>query len=241
LKKDPPIQSNKPSVSGFVLNHPEIIEQYRENLMQGPNPFDYAAISGKAEIDDKIIQDTLKKLTKTPPGQSYATQYQDIVLELLMFVFDWCLENFDKEYFVDQNRGRIDIIADNYASRGLFKELRDKFYATSIPIECKNYNGKLGNDEFNQLADRLSPETGLLGFLFCRRIKKSEDIIMHVSSRYMKQKICILVFDDDHLKDMVEMRRHQDYRHIESLFREIIRAVRYAGSYPLANHRKNAK
>lgn len=232
LKKDPPLPSNKLTVSSFILEHPNIIEQYRENLLQGPNPFDFAAISGKAELDDKIIQDTLKKLAKTPAGQNHASQYQDIVLELLMFVFDWCLENFEKEYPVDQKRGRIDIIADNYARRGVFKDLRDTFEATSIPIECKNYNGSLGNEEFNQLADRLSPQTSRLGFLFCRRIKKRDDIVMHVSSRYLKQKICILVFDDDHLKDLVEMRRHRDYKRIELLLQKMIRAVRYAGSYP---------
>ncbi len=81
---------------------------------------------------------------------------------------------------MDQNRGRVDIMCDNYGG-GYFKELPDKYSADSIPIECKNYRGDLGNDEFNQLADRLSPETGLLGFLFCRHIKKREQISMHVS------------------------------------------------------------
>jgi hypothetical protein len=227
LKKDPPVPSNKPSISGFIQEHPDTMEQYREKLRQGPNPFDCAAITGKAEIDDKIIEDTIEKLTKTPAGRSYATDYQNVVFELLVFVFDWCLENFEKEYPVDQNRGRIDIICDNYATGGLFKDLRDQLYANSIPIECKNYNDNLGNNEFNQLADRLSPETGLLGFLFCRRIKKREDISYHVSDRYMRHKKCILVFDDQHLQDLVEMRRHQDYRRIESLLRKMIRDVRY--------------
>jgi hypothetical protein len=227
LKKDPPIPLTKPSVSNFIQEHPVVIEQYREKLKEGPDPIDCAAISGKSEIDDQIIQEALKNLTKTPAGPSYATQYQNIVLELLTFVFDWCLENFEKEYTVDQHRGRIDIIGDNYASKGLFKELRDQFNATSIPIECKNYNGNLGNNEFNQLADRLSPETSLLGFLFCRRIKKREQISYHVSDRFMRQKKCILVFDDQYLKDLVEMRRHQDYRRIESLLRKMIRDVRF--------------
>ncbi|GHO76445.1 hypothetical protein KSD_42160 [Ktedonobacter sp. SOSP1-85] len=229
IKKDPPISSKKTDISNFIQKHPEVIGQYRQKLEQGPQPLDYAVVSGKAEIDDKLIQDTLKKLDKTPAGQNYATQYQDIVFELLTFIFDWCIQNLEKEYTVDQNRGRIDIIGDRYGE-GFLKELCDRFNATSIPMECKNYNGKLGNNEFNQLADRLSPETGLLGFLFCRRIKKREDIIQHVSGRYMMHKKCIFVFDDQRLKSLVEMRHSQNYKGIEALLRKMLREVRY-GSY----------
>ena len=62
---------------------------------------------------------------------------------------------------MDQGRGRIDIIADNYGQAGLFAELRQELNTTSVPIECKNYNDDLGNEEFNQLNDRLGEKLAL--------------------------------------------------------------------------------
>ncbi len=217
LRKDPSFPSNKASVSSFIQEHPDIIEQYREKLRQGPNPMDYAALSGRTEIDDHMIQETLEKLDKTPADLDHAQEYQDLIRELLLYVFDWYLDQVED--------GRIDIKSENYAKRGLFKELRDRFQATSIPLEYEN--GNMENNTFRQFADRLSPETSLFGFFFCRRREKPEEISYRVSELFMMDKKCILVFDDQILKGLVEIRRHHGYKGLESLLRKMIRHVRY--------------
>lgn len=228
LREDGRFPHTKEFISAFIQEHPETIEEYRSELEERFRPADPAEWSGKAQEDDPRIDELLAQLHALSPGRDNATTYHRIVQELIEFVFDWCLENFDSEYSMDQGRGKVDIIADNFASGGLFAELRQDLHATSVPMECKNYTADLGNDQFNQINDRLGPKTSRIGFSFCRTIRNREAISRHVGDRWLRQENCILVFDDDLLKRLVTLRLVRDVRGIESQLRRMIRDVKYA-------------
>jgi hypothetical protein len=214
----------------FILERPEVVNQYRADLLTRFRPADPALWSGKAEEDDPKIAQALERLKEIRPGKKDASRYHDTVYELLQFVFDYSLVNYDKEYQMDQGRGRIDIIADNNAAEGLFHELRvDRFNANSIPMECKNYATDLGNNEFNQIADRLGEKTSRFGILLCRSINDYPRALQHRSDRWLRQQIMILLVDDVRLEKLVIARLNRDYQSIEDYLRLLIREVEYNG------------
>ncbi len=225
LRENPRFAPTKAYISRFIQEHPDTIEQYRGDLNTKFVPLDPAALSGKAAIDDPIIQAHLSKIEELPTGRQHAGEYHDAIFVLLQFVFDWCFQSFEKEYETDQGRGRIDIICDNYADGGLLAEWRTRLHASSVPMECKNYKSDLGNNEFNQLNDRLGEKSSKLGFLFCRQIYKPEEMGKHVTDRWLRHGNCILLFDDRLLKTLVMFRLMRNYSGIERILRLMFRDV----------------
>lgn len=160
---------------------------------------------------------------------------------MVQFVFDAFLDNFDMEYKVDGGYGRVDIISDNHAESGQFANWRGEYHASTIPMECKNYNAKVGNTELNQIDSRLGAGTSRLGFLFCRAIRNSTDIASQAKVRWDKHGNCILAFDDNDLATLVRMRLDNDLRAIEQFISSKIRDVRYGAPPALANKRRGQR
>lgn len=227
IKEDGRFGISKELISTFILDHPEAIRKYREDLRRAFKPSDPAYWSGKFSEDDPKIEAILHELPNIQPGREDATRYHRSVFSLLEFVFDWALENFEIEYDMDDGRGRIDIIADNFAGDGLFADLRIDYRASTLPMECKNYKTKLGNDEYNQMNDRLGDKTSRLGMIFCRTIEDHSDMIQHCKDRWLRHHNMILVFNDESLKQLVQMRLGRNFRGIEAFLRQMLRHVQY--------------
>ncbi|MCI0447174.1 hypothetical protein L0152_28700, partial [bacterium] len=190
---------------------------------------DPAIWSEKYLEDDPEVRTALTHLDDLKPGREDAGDYHETVFILLKFVFDWALENFEKEYKMDQGRGRIDIIADNHAGGGLFGDLRKDFNAWSVPMECKNYTSDLGNNEFNQITDRLGSKTSHFGMIFCREITDQDAMLKHCTDRWLRQHNVILLIDDRVLKELVNLRLVRDFDAIQARLRRMIRTVQYGG------------
>lgn len=227
LSEDPRFPATKEFISRFIQEHPETMEAYRRELAERFAPADPALFSGKAAEEDPEIQEHLTELQSLSAGIRNATTYHRIVHRLLEFAFDWCLENFDVEYEMDQGHGRIDIICDNYANGGLFAELRTELNATAVPIECKNFSTDLGNAEFNQVSDRLGRKSSQLGFLFCRTIDDPQAMAQHATQRWLRHDHLILLYDDQLLQQIIQLRLLRDFHGIEALLRRMIRGVKF--------------
>lgn len=230
LKEDPRFPFTKEFISQFIVENPDVIEAYRGELLDKYVPLDPAFWSGKYEEDDSEIQELLDRLEELEPGTKDANAYHETVFGLLKYVFDWVLENFESEFKMDGGRGRIDIIADNFASGGLFAELRDEYSATSIPMECKNYSSDLGNNEFNQINDRLGTKTSRIGIVFCRTVENEKAMLKHRTDRWLRHENMILLISDAELKELVQRRIYKELRGIESYIRSLIRQVKFGGN-----------
>jgi len=120
IREDYRFRPSKEFISRFIKEHPNVIQEYREDLAEAFNPTDPAFWSGKADEDDPKIAEALSRLDTLQPGGDDANTYHNIVLALIEFTFDWALENFKKERKMDRGRSRIDIVTNNYATGGLF-------------------------------------------------------------------------------------------------------------------------
>lgn len=227
IKKDARFKLSKEFISRYIMDNPEVMDSYRTELVARFKPADPAEPSQKAIIDDPVIFDTLSKLKQITPGRDQANEYHEAIYVLIQFIFDWALENFDKEFKMDAGRSRIDIISNNYASGGLFRDFVNTYRATTIPMECKNYGADLGNDEFNQIMERLGPRTSQLGIVFCRKIDNLPKIIAHLKDRWLRHNCMILLFDDTLVERLTNLRLNRDFDQIQSLLRRLIRAIEY--------------
>ncbi len=230
IRADERFKPSKEFISNFITENPDSMDDYRSDLGTSFNPVDPAMYSGKANIDDPEIEIILEQLFQIPPGNKDAAAYHNAIFNLAEFIFDWVLDNFTKEFEVDQGRGRIDIIADNVASGGLFLDILNEFNAHNIPMECKNYRADMGNKEFNQLMERLGKTTSRFGVLFCRSIIDSTAMLKHQTDRWLRHNAIILLMDDAIVRQLAEYRLRRDFPSIDRLMRRMIRAVRYGST-----------
>ncbi len=227
IREDVRFSLSKAFISKYIMKNPDVMEAYRKELLARFKPADPAEPSEKAVIDDPVVVETLDKLKTITPGRDQANDYHEAIYILIQFIFDWGLENFEKEFKMDAGRSRIDIISDNYASGGLFRDFIYLYRATTIPIECKNYNSDLGNEEFNQIMERLGPGTSQLGMVFCRKINDVPQTLTHLADRWLRHKCMILLFDDVLVEQLTNLRFARDFDQIQSLLRRLIRAIEY--------------
>jgi hypothetical protein len=227
IREDARFTLDKEFISNYIMENPDVMESYRRELVSRFKPVDPAEPSHKAIVDDPIILDTLAKLKGIKAGRKQANSYHETIFVLIQFIFDWALENFDKEFKMDGGRSRIDIISDNHATGGLFRDFRDNYRATTLPMECKNYDVDLGNNEFNQIMERLGDKTSRLGMVFCRKINEVPRTIAHLGDRWLRHHCMIILFDDDLVERLTLLRLSRDFRQIEALLRRLIRSIEY--------------
>lgn len=230
IREDPRFKPSKELITEFIIEHPETIKDYRHNDELRYAPVDPAEWSSKCLIDDPGVVELLEKLKNIKPGKTQASKYHKTILELIKFVFDWCLTNFKIEFECFEGRGRIDIISDNYAPGGIFGEFTRELNGSTVPIECKNYSNDLGNAEYNQLTSRLGVKTSRIGFMFCRTITDEANMMKHLEDRWLRQDKMILVFDDKLLTGLVNLRLERNFKEIQRYISTMVRAVKYGNT-----------
>jgi len=155
------------------------------------------------------------KLAKIKAGKKQAMEYQKLVHLIFSRVFEKQFSKIKFEETLYKGRKRIDLIAINSAEKGFFNELSSKHQIKCgfIPIECKNYDCRLGNPEFDQIGGRLSKTLGLFGFLVYREGDEST-ALSHCQDRLDDDKHIIALNDQD-LAALLEFRRTGDEKAVE--------------------------
>jgi hypothetical protein len=227
ISNDSRFEFSKEFISQFIMEQPEVMQDYRNDLLNRFRPVDPSISSEKAFEDDPLVLSAINELDNISPGQEDANRYHNSIFTLVQFIFDWALEGFEKEYKMDNGRSRIDIISSNCATGGLFRDFIRDYHARTVPMECKNYKADLGNQEFNQIMERLSPSTSQLGMVFCRTVSDKSSIINHLTDRWLRHRDMILIFDDELVKRFATLRLERDVENIQSLLRILIRAIEY--------------
>ena len=188
---------------------PKIAKRRRKEQLQEPETLGLA-------IENLYIE----KLEKIKAGKKRAMEYQKLVHLILSRVFD---EHFSKIKFEEtlyKKRKRIDLIAINSAKAGFFDGLSNKHQIKCgfIPIECKNYECKLRNPEFDQIGGRLSKTFGLFGFLIYRGGDESV-ALDHCQDRLDDDKHIIALNDRD-LAVLLQFRSRDDKKSIEDFLND---------------------
>ena len=209
---------NKAWLVDFSNKHPDILDEYRKNAHI--TDFD---IFGEDVTPDKlngIIDSIISRLSNIPEGKDYATAYHHLVLGACEFLFYPTLTNPKKEYGINEDRKRIDIVFYNTAKTGIFNEICNRFKISLnlLMIECKNYSKDIANPELDQMAGRLSYDKGMFGIIFCRHLYNEHLFIQREQDTYKAENKIIIHITDDRLIQLLNI--HKDF--FDNAYEELI-------------------
>jgi len=121
---------------------------------------------------------------------------------------------------IHEGRKRIDITYTNAATHEFFHWLGTHFFAPHVFVECKNYEGEVGNPELDQLSGRFSTSRGQFGILVCRHFDDKDLFIARCKDTALDQRGYIIPLDDEDLNTLVNSPRHPDGSVVFNLLRQ---------------------
>lgn len=164
--------SDKLAVIEQTLKHPHVLDEYKEDRARRISPpLEHIQFS---EIEGSDLPNWLElkaKLSALPPGRDNATEYENLIEQILTAIFYPSLCKPTKQHEIHDGRKRVDITYVNEGRTGFFHWLSLHYSSALIFVECKNYGREIGNPELDQLAGRFSPSRGQVGILVCRSVE----------------------------------------------------------------------
>ncbi len=170
------------------------------------------------------IQDDLKTL---PVGKGSASKYEEIVGEIIKLCFFRYLTNVQpKERDIDGCVVR-DWIAANRANNGFWEMVRQRYQATQVVWECKNYVD-LSADDFHQASYYMTKEIGRFVVITFRGEETKKQYYQHIK-RVANEKeggIILLLNERDlnvFLRQAINGKVKED--HIDDIYDRIVREI----------------
>lgn len=127
------------------------------------------------------LEDTLRRLQSIPNGMSGSAEFEEVVGQVIRLCFFRALTNVQpSERSLDGTTIR-DWVASNRASGGFWEMVRNKYGATQVVWECKNYE-ELKSDDFHQLQYYLNDNFGRFGIIVFRGEEIKSSYLRHISN-----------------------------------------------------------
>jgi hypothetical protein len=177
------------------------------------------------EYSDRLtnVETQLKSL---PLGVSTAAEFEDLVGDVIKLCFFSVLTNVQpKERDVD---GRVvrDWVAANRAVSGFWEMVRQRYQATQVVWECKNF-ADLDADAFHQAAYYMTKEIGRFAVL-CFRGDVKKHYYQHIRRiAHEKEGGVVLLLSDKDLLVFIRQARNGKAKedHIRDLYDNTVRAI----------------
>ena len=180
----------------FSQEHPEVLQDYREYLAELESRKDDPT---SAEDQQNIANLLGEALRNIPPGGGAASDYHNLMIGVVEFIFFPDLLKPLKEREIHNGRKRIDILMENGAREGRslhrLHNVKD-LPCSYVPIECKNYRTEVANPELDQLAGRFSAVRGKLGILCCRQFEDRQLFVQRCQDTFRDSRGLIIPLDD---------------------------------------------
>jgi hypothetical protein len=188
-------------------------------------------LQGAQRIWGPLILDELKRIGETiAPGRRYFRDYEDQVRVTINFLFLDDLSEAKAQVRTEPSNGGVeirDLICQNRADSGFWKDLKDKYSCTEILFDAKNTE-ELTRDDLRDVYSYLKPVIGLLGFIVCRKTP-SPNILAYNRTLFNnhKQERGVLILTDDDLLRMVNMklRGNNPADYVRDRMSEFIRGI----------------
>jgi hypothetical protein len=197
--------SDKLSVVEQTLKHPRALAIYKEDKDENAAPplihEEFSEIESIRPPNWDSLSEQLKNL---PKGKKYATDYENLIENILSAIFYPSLCNPTKQHRIHSGRKRIDLTYTNEAKHGFFAWLAQHYSSAFIFIECKNYGEEIGNPELDQLAGRFSPSRGQFGILVCRSVEDISTCNKRCVDTAKDQRGFTVVLTDEDVHSLIE-------------------------------------
>ena len=180
--------------------------EYLKNTKKNINELDF---------DQMKIETYLINALQTMPVSKNAHGYHNLIASIFMKLFDRELSKFKIEQLIGNGNEKVDILAENVADKGFFKNLSiKKIDAGYVVIECKNYAGNLENPEFFQIASRLEHTFTKFGIITYRKDSERSKIVSKCRN-YVHSGKCIICLSDKDIIQLLKLRRDNNDEDID--------------------------
>jgi hypothetical protein len=173
------------------------------------------------------IMSLQSKLANLAHGDKGATEYENIVEDLLKLCFHRALTNVQPK--VRDVSGKVirDVIASNYSTIPFWEMLRIKYGATQLIFECKNYRD-LSADDFHQAAYYMNDAIGRAAFIAHRgpaELKKG--YLDHIRRIHSDDKGIVLILGEKDLEIFLRqaLNGKKSEAHLQDLFDRTVREI----------------
>lgn len=137
-------------------------------------PDNYRLDSYKEEL-----KDTLEKLQKLPLGHPGASDFEELVGKIIQLCFFRSLSNVQPKCRTVEGAIIRDWVASNRAQAGFWNMIQNKYGATQIIWECKNYD-TLKSDDFHQMNYYLNDSSGNFAVIVFRGEELKDSYFNHI-------------------------------------------------------------
>jgi hypothetical protein len=209
----------------FSREHPEVLKRYRKWLGKEEQT---KTTSDVDEEDERLIAGALAEtLRGISPGSNDATEYHQLMIGVVEFLFFPTLLHPKKEHEIHQGRKRIDILMENGATAGIFHVIPviRKLPCAYVPFECKNYTTEVANPELDQLAGRFSVNRGKLGFLCCRNFQDRARFVESCRDTFKDDRGLIMPLDDQTVLRMLAVIEKGNRTEIEPIVSGLVSEI----------------
>lgn len=185
-------------------------------------------LPGAINLND--YQDRLKvlldSLTALPQGDTHASDYEDLVGDVIRLCFFLYLTNVEPKVRDIEGRVIRDWITSNRAALGFWEMIRQRYEVTQIIWECKNYSD-LGPDAFHQCLYYMTQEIGRFSVL-CFRGKVKDHYYEHIKRvAHQTDGGVVLLLTDQDLKVFIRQAMHGKLKedHIQDIYDRTVRRI----------------
>lgn len=168
---------------------------------------DFSETTPEDDVDHAIeskVKAFKRMLKDIEPGTDGWSKYQQLVFEILEFLFCPPLENPQFELADKDKRNRRDFIFENSTNDGFWKIIRETYEGHYIVIDAKNYAKPLAKRPILDISHYLKPYgCGLFAIIVSR--KGIDGAAEHaVKEQWIGSKKMIISFSDEDLTKMLD-------------------------------------
>lgn len=131
------------------------------------------------------LVEVLEDLKTVPMGVPGAASFEEVVGEIIKLCFFRALTNVQPKARTVDNRTIKDWVTSNQAIDGFWARVRDKYSATQVFWECKNYE-QLSSSDFHQASYYMNSVAGRFSILVFRGAEVKNTYYEHVSRVMVK-------------------------------------------------------
>ncbi len=178
-------------------------------------PESFSTASYRARLDELA-----QALADLPLGRASARQFEDLIGDVIKLCFFRSLSNVQPHARDVDGTVIRDWIASNRAAVGFWAIVRDKYQATQILWECKNYKD-LAADDFHQAAYYVNEQAGRFLILVCRAASPlPQHTFDHVRRVFNQTKGLVLVLRESDIKTFLRqaLNGKQSEAHLQDIF-----------------------
>ena len=168
----------------------------------------------------------LNQIVKLPSGKTDNAdkKFEDNCTKLFASLLYPHLDFAQAQSRIDSGTQIRDLIFYNNCSFPLLKELYDKYDCKQIVFEMKNVN-EVGREHINQLNRYLSEQFGRFGIVIARNPLK-KNIMRNTIDLWSGQRKCILCFNDEDIKLMVDVYENKQRDPMEIINKKYVEFIR---------------